>query len=186
MARRRVVVTVGGLKGQVALGSTEEPEEPEVSGDGVSRRLRQHVAPAATGRPQRYPVAAAFGRVDRLQRRVGEVLQAQFEIGPLVLVFLGIGRHAEATADHHVETGKRVGAVSDRWQAHEVAGDVLVVVATDVVGITAGRGGVRCGHARHRPDRVATLLERAGDRYDVPTVHVDIDRVVIGLDAGTE
>ena len=45
---------------------------------------------------------------------------------------------------------------------------------------------MRRGDARDGPDRIAPRLERAGDRLDVAAVHIDVDRVVVGLDARAE
>ena len=108
---------------------------------------------------------------------------------PWDLQVRGVGLIAVAGADDDVEA--RVSRclprlLDDAGQAEHAAGEVLVVVAVDVVGVHGGGRGVVERHAGDRADLPALLLELVEEGRDQPAVVGDVDAVVVRLDPADE
>ena len=181
----RVVTAVGRGEGKIARLGAEQAEQTLPASDRGGRPFGEHLRPLPPRRPLGDPVTPPLPGIDRGERRGGDVLVPRFVVDPLLLRVVG-GVAAEPTADDNVEARQWFPAVRHRAHSHHVAGDVLVVVAADVVGIGAGRRGMGDRHARHGADGPALLLERARDRLDLFPCGIDVDRVVVGLAAGAE
>ena len=74
----------------------------------------------------------------------------------------------------------------DRAEPDEIAGQVLIIVAMDVMGVGTGGGGMADGHAGDDSNRKPLCLRFVRYRGDLMAVHVDIDRIVVGLDAAAQ
>ena len=76
--------------------------------------------------------------------------------------------------------------LGDAGQAEHVSGEILVVVAVDVVGVHGGGRDVVERHAGHGADLPALRLELVEQGGDEPAVVGDVHPVVVGLDPGGE
>ena len=76
--------------------------------------------------------------------------------------------------------------LDDPGQAEHVPGEVLVVVAVDVVRVHRGGRDVVERHAGHRADFPALVLELVEKRRHEPAVVGDVDAVVVRLDSADE
>ena len=180
----RIIAAVGGLKRQVSGASAKEAKQAQIAVAGIAHRFSQQIAAAAAGGAQSHPVFSAPGGIDRSERRLCHILIARLEVASLPSILLYID--AKAAADHHIHARQRGPPVGHRFQPQHVARDILIVVATDIVGIGAGGRGMGDRHARHSPDEIAPLLQRVGDRGELLTSGINIDRVVVGFFPGAQ
>ena len=96
-----------------------------------------------------------------------------------------IGDHAEACTHDHVEAG-RSGARRACWRIAGrpsiCAGEVLVVVAIDILCVHRGGRDVVERHAGDRADFPPLVLKLVKERWHEPAVIGDVDPVVVRLD----
>ena len=73
--------------------------------------------------------------------------------------------------------------MTDRLQTKQVASNVLIVAAVDIVCVGTRGSRVADGNAGDDSNGKAVSLKLPGQRFDLLACMVDIDRRVVGLDA---
>ena len=73
--------------------------------------------------------------------------------------------------------------MADRLQTEQVASNVLIVAAVDIVGIRTRGSGVADGNAGDDSNGKAVSLKLPGQRFNLLACRVDIDGRVVGFDA---
>jgi hypothetical protein len=124
---------------------------------------------------------ASVRSIDRFQIGISDVTIACDKVLSLHTVFVLLFSPAGAEAD--VQTRKRICRMCDGWQSQHIASDILIVIPMNVVRVGTGRCGVAEGNACYRTNCEPLRLQLACNGQHFTTGCIDVDRIVVGLNA---
>ena len=165
--------------------AAKEAKQPRGSAGRIGGGELQCLTAADPRLGVRHDILAAVLDVDRRQIGVGDEQAAEHSILALRCQRCRIGDDSEAGTHDDVEARPErdlAGLLEDSRQTEHLPGEVLVVVAIDILGVHGGRRDVVKRDAGDRADFPSLVLELVKQGCHDPAVVGDVHPVVVRLD----